>query len=220
LLKFQNILARLHLSCCFAHSGILAPPPDWFDHRHHYLNPEKFSGDGFWAASAVNVLRVLPLGGTLLDLCCGDCFYDYHFYRKRAKEITCVDINPETYRYACRLHKSENINYILHNVLEYEPEESYYDVVLIRGAIEHFSQLNQQLIFQKAKKALKTGGWFCGDTPANPKRDEHKMLQAHEYEWADENEMCMELKKVFNHVESYSMTSFDRTILFWRCKKL
>jgi len=192
--------------------------PEWFDHRHHILHTEKWFKD-FWTASADNILRVLPLHGTLLELCSGDGFYDYHFYRKRAKEIVCVEINAEVFRHALRLHKAENITYIFQSVLEYQPKPSYYDVVAIRGAIEHFSQENQQLIFRKAKDALKPGGWFCGDTPANPKAADHKMLKAHEYEWADETEMRRELEKVFDHVETYSMVSADRTTLFWRCRK-
>ncbi|ETR65665.1 MAG: hypothetical protein OMM_13897, partial [Candidatus Magnetoglobus multicellularis str. Araruama] len=54
--------------------------PDWFDHRHNFIFPEKWCGDGYWTACADNVLRVLPLHGTLLDLCSGDGFYDYHFF--------------------------------------------------------------------------------------------------------------------------------------------
>jgi len=131
--------------------------PEWFDHRHHLLNPEKFFTD-FWTASADNVIRVLPLGGNLLDLCSGDGFYEYWFFRHRASEITCVDYNKDAYRLAVRLHKSSNITYILDDILRYEPKESYYEVVMIRGAIEHFSRENQQIIFKKAWRALKWGG--------------------------------------------------------------
>jgi len=195
-------------------------PPEWFDHRHHLMHPEKWFND-YWTASADNVLRVLPLHGSLLELCSGDAFYDYHFYRKRAKEIVCVEINAEVFRHALKLHQSENITYILQSVLEYQPQPSYYDVVSIRGAIEHFSQAGQQAIFKKALEALKLGGWFCGDTPANLEgsSDHNKMLPSHENEWKDEAEMRQELEKVFEHVETYSMVSADRTTLFWRCQK-
>ncbi|ETR65666.1 MAG: hypothetical protein OMM_13898 [Candidatus Magnetoglobus multicellularis str. Araruama] len=104
------------------------------------------------------------------------------------------------------------------DVLSFKPKELFYDVVFIRSAIEHFSQENQGKIFQKAKLALKPGGWFCGDTPANPSKGPSKQLSAHENEWADENEMRNELGKVFNKVTTYSMQSFDRTTLFWRCQ--
>lgn len=62
--------------------------PEWFDHRHHILYPEKHFND-FWTASSDNVIKYLPVGGKLLDLCSGDGFYDYYFYRKRASVIKC-----------------------------------------------------------------------------------------------------------------------------------
>ena len=192
--------------------------PDWFDHRHNFIFPEKWCGDGYWTACADNVLRVLPLHGTLLDLCSGDGFYDYHFFRKRAQQIDCVEIQAEVFRHALRHHQAKNIHYQMDDVLSFIPKESYYDVVFIRSAIEHFSQENQELIFQKAKYALKPGGWFCGDTPANPNKGPSKQLSAHENEWRDENEMRESLGKVFNIIKTYTMQSHDRTTLFWRCQ--
>jgi SAM-dependent methyltransferase len=192
--------------------------PDWFDQRHHLLDTEKWFND-YWTESADNVLRVLPYRGRLLDLCCGDGFYDYYFYRKRASEVICVDINETAYRQACRLHSADNITYHLASVLTFEPEPGSFDVVVIRGAIEHFSQENQQLLFRKALKAMKPDGWFCGDTPANPDKNEHKQLPAHENEWADEAEMKRELQQVFEHVETCAIETEERTTLFWRCRK-
>ncbi len=191
---------------------------DWFDHRHHLLDAEKHFTD-FWTLSADNVLRVLPLNGKLLDLCAGDGFYDYYFYRKRASEITCVEMKNESFRYSVRLHSAENIKHLNEDVLVYEPEESYYDVVLIRGAIEHFSQEEQYVIFKKALKALKINGYFCGDTVANPASGQ-SLLPAHENEWKNEIEMRQELSKFFKHVETYSYESKERTTLFWQCKKI
>ena len=142
--------------------------PDWFDHRHHLLYPEKHCND-YWTVSADNIFKSLPLNGTLLDLCAGDGFYDYHFYRKRASRIVCVDINPAAYRQAMRLHRAESITYHLGNVVEYEPAENSFDVVAIRGAIEHFCERDQQAIFRKALLGPETrrfvlrryGGQLC-----------------------------------------------------------
>jgi cyclopropane fatty-acyl-phospholipid synthase-like methyltransferase len=158
------------------------------------------------------------MGGRLLDLCSGDGFYDYYFYRRRASEIICLELNEIAYRYAVRLHSAPNIRHVNADVLHYEFPENYFDVVTIRGAIEHFTQENQQIIFQKALRALKPGGWFCGDTVANA--DKHfKMLEAHEFEWADEDEMRVELRRAFEHVETSTLVSQDRVTILWKCRK-
>jgi len=191
--------------------------PDWFDHRHHYLGHEDEWTD-FWTASADNIIGVLPLGGTLLNLCAGDCFYDFYFWRRRASEIVCVDINPECHRHYLRLHQAPNITYRLADVLTFVAPPDHFDVVVIRGAIEHFSQENQQRIFRQALVALKPGGWFCGDTPAS--RDTGvKMLDAHEFEWRDEAQMRQELSRVFGHVETQTLVSKERTTLFWKARR-
>lgn len=190
---------------------------DWFDHRHHLLCPEREFLD-FNMISGDNVIMVMPYKAKVLNLCSGDGWYDYYFFRKRALEIDCVDVNEEVYKQAKRLHFAKNINYILHDVLTYSPKENYYDIVLIRGSIEHFSRDNQQLIFKKACEALKTGGWFCGDTPENEKAKD-LLLKQHENEWESEEEMKNELKEVFDNVETMRLRSENRTTLFWRCQK-
>lgn len=191
--------------------------PDWFDHRHHFLDPEQQCND-FWAMSADNVIQVMPLGGRLLNLCAGDGFYDYYFYRHRCSEIICVDIGKETYRHYQRHHQAANIKYHLADVLSFGAPPASFDTVVIRGAIEHFSQENQQKIFRMAHEALKPGGWFCGDTPANKDHD-HKFLEEHEYEWEDEAQMRRELSRVYAKVETLTLRSKDRESLYWRCQK-
>lgn len=191
---------------------------DWFDHRRHLLEPDTQFND-FWAMSADSIVQVLPLDGKVLEFCAGDAFYDYHFYRHRASKIVCVDINPEPYKVYKRYYQAPNIEYHLADVMSFDAGENEYDVTIIRGAIEHFTMENQQKLFKKVLKGLKVGGWFCGDTPANADHD-HKMLEAHEFEWDSEEMMRRELVKVFSHVETWSLVSRERTTLFWRCKKI
>jgi len=193
--------------------------PEWFDHRHHLLDLENFFKD-YWAIPACEIVAVLPWGGKILELCSGDGFYPYHFYKTRASEIVCVEFDEEVYRHALRCHSAPNIQYNLQSVLDYEPPENYFDVVSIRGAIEHFSEADQFAIFQKAHKALKVGGYFCGDTPVANPDPQHKHLSHHEREYADEAELERELKKIFEWVEAYQVVSQDRKNLFWKAKKM
>lgn len=200
--------------------------PEWYDHRLHFMDPERHQTD-FWTMSADNVIRVLPLHGRLLDLCSGDGFYDYWFYRLRS-EVTCIENNRSAFESAMKRHSHPKIRYIFADVLTYQPQQSYFDVVLIRGAIEHFSEANQQKLFHLAHGALKSGGYFCGDTPAGGANV--KLLQAHEHEWRNESEMRAALSTTFSapNIETWSLesetslhgrTSGTRTTLFWRCRK-
>ncbi len=200
--------------------------PEWYDHRLHFLDPEHHFTD-FWTMSADNVIRVLPLGGKLLDLCSGDGFYDYYFFRLRA-EVTGIERNQEAYDFARHHHYHSKIKYIHADIFDVPINESSCDVVLIRGAIEHFSEEDQYRIFRLAHRALKEGGYFCGDTPANSAPD--KLLSSHEHEWANESEMREALAPVFApaRTETWALDSLTslhsdndgvRQTLFWRCRK-
>ena len=197
---------------------------EWFDHRLHILYPEKWFPD-FWTLSADNVLPFIPLGGTLLDLCSGDGFYDYHFYSKRAGRVYCIERDQKAVVHAQRVHQADNIEYVHADVLTFEPDSDVFDVAVIRGAIEHFHFSEQEVIIEKAKRALKPGGWFIGDTPQKIPNGE-KQHPDHHFEWESEAEMRRILLQFFSNVESFSMVSENegqtggtRTTLFWRCQK-
>ena len=161
---------------------------------------------------------VLPFGGSVLSLCAGDGFYERMFFARRADEIVCVDVNPACHRHFLRLYQCPEITYHLADVLTFQAPADHFDVVVIRGAIEHFSQADQQRIFRLAHAAMKPGGWFCGDTPAA--RDTGaKMLDAHDFEWRDAGQMRTELARVFGHVETQTLVSKERTTLLWRARR-
>jgi cyclopropane fatty-acyl-phospholipid synthase-like methyltransferase len=161
----------------------------------------------------------MPMGARVLDLCSGDGFYAYYFYRHRASEITCIEIGLTQHQQAVRLHSAANITHVNASILEYELRENHYDVVTIRGAIEHFSEEAQQVLFKKVRNALKPGGWFCGDTIANPNKNNSKLLNAHEFEWVDEKQMRDVLMRAFPLTETMVFASTNRTALLWQSMK-
>jgi 2-polyprenyl-3-methyl-5-hydroxy-6-metoxy-1,4-benzoquinol methylase len=191
--------------------------PDWYDHRHHILCPDNPNhAVDFWTASASQVIFHLPLGGKLLDVCSGDGWYDYIFYRLRASQIDCIDMGIKTLEQARRLHSASNINYISADVLSFDYPNNYYDTVVCRSAIEHFSLENQQNLIKKIYKTLKPGGFFVGDTP---KGSGKKMLNAHENEWSDEADAISALSSSFPNIKINMLTSAQRTTIFWAAQK-
>lgn len=191
---------------------------EWFDHRQHLFCPEEHFND-YWTMSADNVLRVLPLEGRLLDLCSGDGFYAYYYFRRRTRDITCVELDRDAFRHAVHFHSDAGIRYINQDVLTYQPESNSYDVVVLRGAIEHFDEVQQFALFNKVWTSLKPGGWFCGDTVANTRPDKKRMLPSHCNEWSDEQEMRSAFKDFFKEIKTFTLESRTRTTLFWQCRK-
>tara|TARA_B100001093_G_C26858943_1_gene1028893 strand:+ start:6205 stop:7032 length:828 start_codon:yes stop_codon:yes gene_type:complete len=196
--------------------------PDWFDHRHHFLNPdEEFKNS--WTESISLVLRLLPRNGSVLNLCAGDAFYDHYFLKNSASRITCVDLKPKDdfKDYLIKKHTiHENVDYIFEDVLSFKPRKVRYDIVWIRGAIEHFSGKNQIKIFELAKESLNEGGWFVGDTPANPAKQATKQHAMHENEWSNVNEAEEILRNYFSEIHVYSLfcNCDGRETIFWKCR--
>lgn len=198
--------------------------PEWFDGRLSLLDPERWMTEVSPVAHA-NIVEKLPVDGALLDLCGGDGFLPYYLYSRRAKQVVSVDHDETAHRHAVRHHSKPNIRFVLADLFNYDPGSELYDVVAIRGAIEHFTPEQQQEIFRKANRALKPGGWFCGDTPANPDKGT-VLLDHHQGEWADEDEMRAALSGVFSKVETKTFEHREasspdtlRLSLLWRCQK-
>jgi SAM-dependent methyltransferase len=198
--------------------------PEWFDGRLSQLSPGKWGNDLHHIVYS-NVLEVIPLGGRVLDICSGDAFIPYHIYSRRADQIVCVDYDPNAARHAIRYHSKPGIQYQHRSIFDFQWEDGWFDVVVIRGAIEHFTQQQQQEIFKLAKRFLKPGGYFCGDTPANAAAND-RLLDSHEYEWRDEAQMREELSHVFSDIHTQVYVSREpidhstlRTSLIWRCRK-
>lgn len=198
--------------------------PEWFDKRISQLSPNRW-GSNIDHVAYANILNVLPIEGKILDLCSGNAFLPYYIYSNRASEVVCVDNDYNAAQNALRLHRKPNIKYFYDDIFNFKWPENYFDVVVIRGAIEHFTQDQQHKIFKKAYGLLKPGGYFCGDTPAAFDRED-KMLSSHEYEWQDEAQMTEELSSIFKNIDTKTFISKEpidrktlRKTLLWSCKK-
>jgi len=183
---------------------------DWYDHRLHLLTDQAWSP--FWTMSADHVMRKIPSDGKFLNLCAGDCFYDYHYYSKQASEVWCIDRNQTSNYIANRVHKKENMKIILSDIFNYQYPEKYFDTICIRGAIEHFNDKQMEDIINIVKHALKDNGWFVGDTP----KATHDCVH-HIKEFENEEELKQFMLKYFRIVETNSFKC-GRDTLFWACQ--
>src|SRR5437016_259269 len=65
----------------------IAPHPEWFDHFiDQYYWWHKSGIPHMWERGIFNLMSIKP-AAEILELCCGDGFNAYHFYRCQAKSI-------------------------------------------------------------------------------------------------------------------------------------
>lgn len=139
-------------------SGLNKP---WFDHRFDYLRGPKYT---YWQQRGILGSTTIREGDLVLDLCCGEGFYDCLYFKDKALAIDAIDRDSRAITIARQRYSAPNIQYFCQDVLtDPFPHESY-DTILMFGAIEHFSEAEQRNLLHKIAHSLKANGWFYGST--------------------------------------------------------
>ncbi len=136
------------------------PPPEWFDHRADLFRWSEHRNP-LWVERGVFSREVMFEGCKVLDLCCGDGFYPYHFYAEIASHVDAVDRDSTALSHARKWHTHPKVNYIQMDVVADDFPGINYDVIAWDGAIEHFSTEQIRIVLQKCVRALKTRGGGC-----------------------------------------------------------
>ncbi len=136
-------------------------PPHFEDHRSllalwpEHRNPE-FMACGTYAR------ELMEPGCSVLDLCCGDGFYSYHFYGAVAGHVDAVDIDREALAIARQYHQAPNIRYHRLDVLEEDFPAARYDVVVWDGSLGHFRAEQIERLLPKIALAIGDHGVLSG----------------------------------------------------------
>ena len=98
----------------------------------------------------------------ICDFGCGPGLYTTSFARAGAK-VTGVDFSNNSIEYAKTNAKKEglNINYVLQNYLEYEPEDQYDIITMIMCDFCALSPAQREVMLGKFHCLLKDGGEYC-----------------------------------------------------------
>jgi SAM-dependent methyltransferase len=98
----------------------------------------------------------------VLNIGCGDGFYDSLFYSEVAKHIDAVDIDKSAIRFALNNNSSEKIQFHELDIIGNELPKKSYNVVVMDGSIGHFNFEEISNILLKVKNALSHTGIFVG----------------------------------------------------------
>lgn len=191
----------------------LPPEPEHFQQEINLYYSWMLTRDPMWAERGVFGALTLR-GGDLLDLACGDGFYDERFYSSRARRVIAVDFDPAAIAVARRDHAAPNVSYVLQDIREGLPRGPFSNVIW-NGAIEHFTEDETRAILTMIKERLEPGGVLAGYTII-ARADGTKSLSHHEYEFQSVQDARAHLAPFFQNVRVFTSRSVDRTNLyFW-----
>lgn len=190
-------------------------PPEWFDHRADLYQFSR-TRHPHWAERGVYSRELVQPGDRVLDLCCGDGFYPFHFYAETADHIDAVDRDPAAVAHASRYHTHPNIRYSQMDVAADPFPGASYDVVVWDAAIEHFPAAAIQTILAKIALVLAPDGVLSGYTILN---DGPLMHPDHAHEFPDAGALTATLRQHFAHVTTFETTYPDRRNIYFRARQ-
>jgi SAM-dependent methyltransferase len=186
--------------------------PEWFDHRADLF---RFSEERrpYFLERGVYARELLPRDGRVLDLCCGDGFYPFHFYAETASHIDACDWDDTALRHARRWHSHPRISYSRSDIIVDAFPNNDYDLVVWDGAIEHFALGDIRKILEKVRSSLGALGVLCGYTILN---EGPRMHPDHSHEFGSADELAELLLAVFPAAATLETEYSDRRNVYFR----
>lgn len=187
--------------------------PEWFDHRADLYRFRELRRP-VWAERGVYARELMHPGHRVLDLCCGDGFFSFHFYSSVAEHVDACDRDSSALSHARSWHDDSRITYSRSDVVTDPLPASNYDVIVWDAAIEHFSFDDIQTVLAKVKAALKPNGVLCGYTILNPPGT--ALHPDHLHEFASAVDLANVLRASFPYVVTLETEDPERRNIYFR----
>jgi len=133
----------------------------YFEHKYDFLIGPAWNS---WAERGAFGMRVIPEKGKVLDICCGDGFFDNFYYSNRASTVDAFDRDSSAIQAALK-SKPPNISFFVQDALAFQVSANTYDAIFLFAAIEHFTPEDGHKLLDSIRSWLKPGGTFLGSTP-------------------------------------------------------
>ena len=112
-------------------------------------------------------------GDRVLDIGCGDGFFDRRFFAARGATVDAIDIEPSSIEHAERRNAAPGIRYQLQDAVGEPFPGDEYDIVVWDGALGHFAPETTDRMLGKIKATLGPGGAFVGSESLGFEGDDH-----------------------------------------------
>jgi SAM-dependent methyltransferase len=161
--------------------------------------------------------EIIRPGDCVLDIGCGDGFFDKKFLAEKSSHVDALDIDDNAIRTAKRFYSANNITYHLRDAVTQSFPKNRYDVVVWDGAIGHFSSTDIDIVLNKIFHSMDSDSIFTGSESLGNEGHDH-------YQYFKEIEDFGKLfKPYFKYIKlktvQYKLrhSDFIRTEAFWQC---
>lgn len=171
-------------------------------------------GSTFLDRGVVSRLEIFP-GARVLDLCCGDGFYPYHFYADIAAHVDAVDLSDEALAYARSNYDLPNIAWHRIDLVTGDLPGSGYDVVIWNAGLDYFDEPQQVRIIRQILESTKPSFTLVGMVPMTTAAEQD---DNHACSFESEEQLADRFRPFFRDVRIRTITGRERTSFYFICK--
>jgi SAM-dependent methyltransferase len=210
-------LLRRHYESVYRRQWFLAAePPHYFDHRIGSFAFATGAGHPYSYYRGFFAGEIVHDGDVLLDIGCGDGFFARRFFAPKCAHVDGIDVDRGAVEHASRLNGAPNITYFLIDAVTDPFPRKRYDVIVLDGALGHFSSAASAVLLGKIREGLAEDGVFVGSESLGTEGHDH--LQFFEAL----PDLASTLAEHFEHVQMRSLRYFipagiQRHEAYWRC---
>jgi SAM-dependent methyltransferase len=185
--KFSRKLAYFAHKLQANYEWSILPYPEWFDHYCDQFYGFRQSQNPLWAERGIFGLLAVKQGANILELCCGDGFNAFHFYSIRAKSIISMDFDKDAIHQAQKHNQAKNVEFRLGDI-RFDMPTGKFDNIIWDAAIEHFTEMEIDMIMKDIKARLTNDGILSGYTIVELPTGQ-KSLSQHEREFKSKEDL-------------------------------
>jgi SAM-dependent methyltransferase len=163
--------------------------------------------------------EIVRKGDRLLDIGCGDGFFDKRFFAGQCEGVDAIDIDPDAIRAASTDNSAPNIRFLLADAVEDPFPSEKYDVIIWDAGIGHCSRDATHKVLKKIAASLNNEGIFVGSESLG-----YEEPQNHLQFFESLGDLHSLLRQYFRFVrlrvrtyEAGVGSTFIRREAFWRC---
>lgn len=183
--------------------------PNWFDHNLDLYYQWPKTGNCLGIERGVFSLMAMRPQARILELCCGDGFYTWHFFSARATSILAVDIDPQVIKIAQRNHGRDNIEFRVVDIVKHMPE-GIYDNIVWDSALEYFEAAEISTLMKQISQRLAPNGVLSGHVII-----QENFNEGQKFAFQSEADLLSFMEPCFSHVKTFESIHEGRRNLYF-----
>lgn len=183
--------------------------PNWFDHNLDLYYQWPRTGNSLGIERGVFSLLAMRPQARVLELCCGDGFYTWHFFAARAASVLAVDIDPQVIESAQRNYSRKNIDFRVVDIVKQMPE-GIYDNIVWDSALEYFEAEEIRSLMAGISRRLAPTGVLSGHVIL-----QEKFNEGQKFAFQCKADLLNFMTPCFTHVKTFESVHEGRRNLYF-----